>query len=1074
MSESLGDAVLKLRTDDKDFNRGLSTAEKKTQDLNKSLEASEARAVALGQAMTAAAVAGIAALAKLTSEAVRLADVQIQAEQRLGAAVRLTGGDAAAAVKEFKEFAAQLQNVTTVGDETSLGMLQVATSMGLTASQAKVAVQEAIGLGKAFGISERSAIRYTASLAAGDTTMLNRYIPSLRMVKDDAERVAKAHELLGNAFGVAKEEALAGLGPWRQLQNATGDLLEIMGKAVIEGIEPLAKGLLSLAQSEDAKIFFEGLGVTIGQVAKAASTLAEILTRGLSEILRGYGQAFLSLFNALDRIPPAMRVLVPGFDDLQKGALTTAGIFTDLHETLGNAADAFGGLGKPVKDLTTGLGSSTTGLGGALADVRHEFEETITVVDRATSSLELYLGILNDLIKQQRQFDGMEPLPLATGLPSQIPLLPTNEETEALTGQFEEVGEQVTIILSNAIGDALTGDGGVNYEQLGAALGAVIGNAIAPGVGGAIGSVFGAMFGGFFEGGNQNRDMRSLGQKLTDLAAGVTSLLHEVNPLLGETDALFNRLNLLLKEAHDIGEDFGAVLDAAKVKIEDLRDSILGIKVDDFANRLLAALQLNAGLGVSDLTPGGTIKGGTGGGGGPDGSGVGQVPIAFDAVTESAMRFTSVLGEQSERYDVVGINLSAFSSQLISEFAGVTAAVDLMSINATAEALREAILELEELGIATEDTAFLLRELADAQALLVSELESDALQRLADHIRQIPAAQEEAARLQQQINQARFQVETALIEMQLNALGLMTEAFAAMLDMARVFGADIGNFSVPNVRLGGGIGGGRRRGGGRSGPSRADQRESLLEEWERFLRSGRDAHSFANELRDLRDAFFGPGGFQERFRELGLSTREMAAEFARMRDQIVQRANAPLRDVLRDLQLGTGGFGGASLSQQFFAQGAEFRRLAGLASRDLDQRGPLAEVARSYIESIQRMFGGSRRGQALIDEVRGTIGGILGPDGLEDPAIVLDRDRNNVLYDIRELLGGEGREREEQILASSLDQVSLLSKAHNQRNRQERKLSEVADELRAARRDRNRKSWVPTRAEAAMISTGRP
>jgi hypothetical protein len=406
---------------------------------------------------------------------------------------------------------------------------------------------------------------------------------------------------------------------------------------------------------------------------------------------------------------------------------------------------------------------------------------------------------------------------------------------------------------------------------------------------------------------------------------------------------------------------------------------------------------------------------------------------------------------------------------LIDEFAGITVAADLMSIQASADALREAIIEM---GFESDVTANLLRGVADAQALLTSELESDVLERLANHLRQIPAAQEEAARLQQQINQARFQVETALIEMQLNAMGMMTSAFASMLDMARAFGADIGNFSVPRIGggIGGGVGGGRRR-GGRTGPSAADRRSQLLDEWERFLESGREAHSFTRELEDLRNAFFGPGGFQERVRELGLSTREMASEFARMAGLIRDRANAPIRDVLRDLQLGTGGFGGASLSQQFFAQGAEFRRLAGLAVTDLDQRGPLAEVARSYIESITDMFGGSRRAQALIDEVRGTLGGVLGADGVEDE-ISIARDSRGALYDIRELLGGPGRE--DEMLEAQREQVGLLSMAHKQRDRQSRSLTDVAAELRAQRLDRQKGVWKASRSDVSLSATGRP
>jgi len=165
---------------------------------------------------------------------VKAFDTQIQAEKRLEAALRSAGEFTQATLKDFKEFAISLQNVTTVGDESTLKLLQVAKSMGLTNEQAKRAAKNSIALSKSMGINEQSAIRYTAALEQGDSTMLNRYLPTLRQVEDDSERAAKAQELLGQMFGAATAEAQSGLGPLTQIKNTFGDLQEEIGAIVLE------------------------------------------------------------------------------------------------------------------------------------------------------------------------------------------------------------------------------------------------------------------------------------------------------------------------------------------------------------------------------------------------------------------------------------------------------------------------------------------------------------------------------------------------------------------------------------------------------------------------------------------------------------------------------------------------------------------------------------------------------------------------------------------------------------------------------------------------------------------------
>jgi len=216
----------RITADNKDFKRKAQEVESRTKKLKDTM-------MKLGGALAAAFSVG--KILKFISSSIKAFDTQIQAEKKLEAAVRANGEAVESTMINYKRWAAEIQRVSTVGDEATLDMLAVAQSMGVTGESAKLAVKEAIALGKAMGMNVQSAIRYTAALQAGDATMLRRYLPTLRSIEDEAEMTAKAHELLGNMFSQVTSEAQEGLGPAKQLGNAFGDMKEEIGELIISG-----------------------------------------------------------------------------------------------------------------------------------------------------------------------------------------------------------------------------------------------------------------------------------------------------------------------------------------------------------------------------------------------------------------------------------------------------------------------------------------------------------------------------------------------------------------------------------------------------------------------------------------------------------------------------------------------------------------------------------------------------------------------------------------------------------------------------------------------------------------------
>jgi hypothetical protein len=253
---------------------------------------------------------------------VKAFDTQIQAEKRLEAALRSAGEFSNQALQDFKNFAIGLQGVTTVGDESTLKMLQLAKSMGLSNEQAKRATQNSIALAKAMGINEQSAIRYTAALEQGDSTMLNRYLPTLRQIEDDTERAAKAQELLTQMFSAATSEAEVGLGPLKQLQNSFGDLTEEIGGLIMEHIKPFIASLKSLVTrfqgaSEQTKLFVSQI-VLIGTIAGPAIVALGVAISSLGVIIGALTSPIALAIGAIAALTASFTYVVVNYEALKE------------------------------------------------------------------------------------------------------------------------------------------------------------------------------------------------------------------------------------------------------------------------------------------------------------------------------------------------------------------------------------------------------------------------------------------------------------------------------------------------------------------------------------------------------------------------------------------------------------------------------------------------------------------------------------------------------------------------------------------------------------------------------------
>src|SRR3990167_8751559 len=281
-----------LGADTSGFRRGMSEAEASAEKFAKSLKAQKRELEKFGKELTSIgktmSVAITAPLVALGALSVAAFAEEAEATAKLKAALQASGQEVDKNLKGFKKFAAEMQNVSTVGDETTLRLLQMATSMGLSSENSKRAAKNAIALSKALGVDEEAALKMAAALERGNTTMLSRVLP-LKGIKDETEKTAEAQRLLANMFGTVTAEAQSGMGPMLQMKDALGDLMEGFGEIILEAINPFVNWTKELA------IEFQGMDAGTKKIIVVVAALA----LAIGPLLAGFGFLTSTILPAL-------------------------------------------------------------------------------------------------------------------------------------------------------------------------------------------------------------------------------------------------------------------------------------------------------------------------------------------------------------------------------------------------------------------------------------------------------------------------------------------------------------------------------------------------------------------------------------------------------------------------------------------------------------------------------------------------------------------------------------------------------------------------------------------------------
>ena len=161
---------------------------------------------------------------------------QAKAEKQLEVAAANNPYLSKTAVEDLKNYASELQKISTVGDEELLPMMAQLATAGRTQQEIQSIMSAALDVSASGMMSLDSAVSALNKTYSGSVGLLANQISGLKGLTTEELKNGKAVEVVAERFkGISAETAKA-TGTSEQLKNAWGDLKEELGEPIEKGI----------------------------------------------------------------------------------------------------------------------------------------------------------------------------------------------------------------------------------------------------------------------------------------------------------------------------------------------------------------------------------------------------------------------------------------------------------------------------------------------------------------------------------------------------------------------------------------------------------------------------------------------------------------------------------------------------------------------------------------------------------------------------------------------------------------------------------------------------------------------
>lgn len=437
---------IEITLDDGEVKRGFARIEKESKKAGDSVNNS------LGKSFlslkTAILAAGAAITAVFAKRAVDAAARQEQAVNALNTSLKLAGTFSEETSRSIQDFASSLQEVTTVGDETTLELVALSQNFTSTAEEAQKLTKAAIELSAATGLSLESSVKNLGKTFGGLTGELGESLPQLRNVSKEALKTGAALDFVLDRFGGAAAARVRTFeGATQQLSNSFGDLLEKFGDFIVKnpviiklindisasfialgkrisafaesgGFTTITIAILSIGKAVNFVVTgpLEVLFNTVKALFLSVQTGAQTLVVGLLEIANTVvkflpdGNKFKESFNAFRSV--AKETLVEFAND---SATATAGILSDFEVT--NEVDEYiNNLLRAATATEDANNKIVNSANGAANKVKEVFEITNEAINKALgkSLASGIQGAVKSLSKGENAFEGFAKTALAS------------------------------------------------------------------------------------------------------------------------------------------------------------------------------------------------------------------------------------------------------------------------------------------------------------------------------------------------------------------------------------------------------------------------------------------------------------------------------------------------------------------------------------------------------------------------------------------------------------------------------------------------------------------------------------
>ncbi|KKN68324.1 hypothetical protein LCGC14_0452000 [marine sediment metagenome] len=286
----------------------------------------------LTKAAKLAAVIGIAALGAALIKATKLASIQEDAINSLNEAMKNNGEFTEEASQAAQDFAAELQKVTTFGDESIIMAQSLLVRLGgLSGEGLENATKATADMAAALGVDLSTAATLVGKTLGSSTNALARYGVEVTGAVGSQERLNSLVQNAATLFGgAAQAEAQTFSGQIQSLQNRFGDLFETIGFQVIpiirDGILPLIDKFFKVLEGGGLERFIVAIKTTFIKVQTEIRIATEIFKELIAAPFKA--STYTVIFNGLiERIKKVFGILANIF---KRGAKATINAIREI------------------------------------------------------------------------------------------------------------------------------------------------------------------------------------------------------------------------------------------------------------------------------------------------------------------------------------------------------------------------------------------------------------------------------------------------------------------------------------------------------------------------------------------------------------------------------------------------------------------------------------------------------------------------------------------------------------------------------------------------------------------------